>query len=79
MRKTNLPYRRITSVWLRKNKGMDFEIYYCSTCRAPQLQHKGDVVMEVPGDAPIKFPVLIKCRNRECKRVYQFEAIVEEV
>ena len=44
----------------------------------PLLQHQGDVAQEYPGEAPMDFPISIKCRNSSCPRIYRFEGIALE-
>ena len=72
------PKREITSVFLVEKEQTNYEIYYCSSCRMPVIQHKGRVIMEVPGEAPADFPLLSKCRNRDCPRLYLFQGTVKQ-
>ena len=71
--------RKTISVFLEKHDdGDQIHIFYCPSCRNPILQYQGETVLILPGLSPTKLPLLVKCKNKNCERVYNFEAFVEE-
>lgn len=70
--------RVITVTTVFKNDG-DWSIYHCPDCRNPIAQYKGDVVEEMPGEAPANYPVLIQCKNPNCGRKIMFKSSSEQV
>jgi len=66
-----------TTLTLVANKDAELKIYYCSTCRCPLIQFKGDLLQELPGLKEVKLPILLQCRNQECGRKYLINAIVK--
>lgn len=67
-----------TTLYLQSNKKAELKIYYCSTCRCPLLQFKGDLVQELPGLTEAKLPMIIQCRNPQCGRKFMVTAIVKK-
>jgi hypothetical protein len=67
----------ITSVFLLKSPTTERTIiYYCPYCRSPILQYQGAFVMEIPGGVPETFPLIVKCKNKECNHKYHFHTLV---
>lgn len=67
-----------TTLYLQSNNEAELKIYYCSTCRCPLLQFKGDLIQELPGLAEAKLPMILQCRNPSCGRKYMVIAIVRQ-
>ena len=64
--------KRVMSVRVVSRDNDRWSIYHCPDCRNPIAQYKGDIVSEVPGEAPHPYPVMIQCRNIKCGRKIMF-------
>ena len=60
--------KRLYTVHIVPNHNKDWQPYFCPDCRNLVFKYKGDAVMEVPGGAPVKFPVEVACVNQMCGR-----------
>jgi len=67
-----------TTLTLTNNKKSDLKVYYCSTCRYPLLQFKGDLIQELPGCKEVELPIILQCKNPTCGRKYLINAIVKK-
>jgi hypothetical protein len=63
-----IPRKRIYTVWVVASDDGSWKIYHCPDCRNAMFQYKGDLVAEIPGEAPQHYPVMIQCRNPNCGR-----------
>ncbi len=64
-------------MWIEDRKDRGVVIEYCGTCRTPLFEHAGAVVMKVPGDAPSRLPLYLKCRNKNCGRKYKIHGVLD--
>jgi hypothetical protein len=65
------------SLWIEENNKEVPEIYYCSRCKCPVFQFKGNLVTEIPGGSPCKVPIIKQCPNKTCGRKYYVTAVVK--
>lgn len=70
--------KRVVTVWTVFRDNGEWSIYHCPDCKHPIAQYKGDLVAEVPGGTPSKYPVMIQCRNYNCGRKVMFKDATEQ-
>jgi hypothetical protein len=73
------PKKRVYTIWVVESWSEKWMIYHCPDCRNPIAQYKGDLVAEVPGEAPTPYPVQIQCKNPNCGRKIVFKEAIEQV
>ena len=71
--------KRVYTVWLVATQEDKWNIYRCPDCTLPIVQYKGDLIAEVPGEAPGAYPMKVQCRNRNCGRKILFKDAIEQV
>jgi len=60
--------KRLYTVYVVPNNNKEWQPWYCPDCRNMVFRYKGDAIIEVPGEAPVKFPVEVACKNGMCGR-----------
>ena len=71
--------KRVYTVWTVFNSSNVWQMYRCPDCSSPIAQYKGEAVSEVPGEFPVKYPVLIQCKNVSCGRKVMFADTTEQI
>lgn len=74
-----VPRKRVYTVWVVASDDGNWKMYHCPDCRNFMFQYKGDLVAEIPGEAPQPYPVMIQCRNPNCGRKVVVEEAVSQV
>lgn len=70
--------RVITLFTIPKNDDT-WSIYHCPDCKNPIAQYKGDLVAEIPGEAPTHYPIMVQCKNPKCGRKILFSDAAEQM
>lgn len=73
-----VPKKRTYTVWLVPSNEDKWLMYHCPDCRSYIAQYRGELVCEVPGEAPESMPVMIQCRNPNCGRKILFKSVAEQ-
>lgn len=73
-----ISYRTIT-VWLKYQIDKKIHPYFCPNCRNVVMTYAGDVVMEMPGEHPNNMPIVVQCKNPNCRTRYHFIGFVKEI
>lgn len=71
--------KRTYTVFVVPRDDGDWSIYHCPDCRNPVSQYRGDLVCEIPGEAPGPYPVKVQCKNPKCGRKILFKDALEQV
>jgi len=71
--------KRIYTVWIVPTDNDKWNMYFCPDCKTPIAQYKGDLVAEIPGEAPKPYPVMIQCKNVACGRKILFKEATEQI
>lgn len=71
--------KRVYTVWIVPKEDDKWLIYHCPDCRNPIAQYNGELVAEIPGEAPKPYPVKIQCKNPSCGRKIIFKEAAEQV
>lgn len=74
-----IPRKRVYTVFVVPRYDNKWLIYHCPDCRNPIAQYKGEMVAEIPGEAPRGYPVLVQCKNPKCGRKIMFADAIEQV
>ena len=73
------PAKRTYTVWVVAPEDDRWKIYHCPDCKNPVAQYKGDLVAEMPGEAPEPYPIKIQCKNPNCGRKILFKEAILQV
>lgn len=74
-----IPRKRVYTVWVVPRSDGAWKMYNCPDCRNPIAQYKGDLVVEIPGESPEPYPIMVQCKNPKCGRKVVFEKAVPQV
>ena len=77
--KTELKHIPVTSVILTHDYddygGYKLKMFFCPNCQKAMFQYKGNIQSIIVGESPLPIPIILKCSNNECRKVYSIQAI----
>lgn len=71
--------KRIYTVFIVPREDGNWSIYHCPDCKSPMAQYKGDLIAEIPGEAPHTYPFMIQCKYSKCGRKILFADATEQI